>query len=374
MADQDYTTQEILEMLANSQSQVAQAIAERPFKTYQKNTTYSTSTPRALQDMIKNRDRIRLASQELDNALRPRESLEYTLASALSKVPQQQGYGSWLSDFARGLGAGGTLYVDAQTSRAQQKYENEMRDLAQILAYDKAMGDIQDQRQEQVMGYTVMPYSTSGRGGSGKTEDQPETEVYDFTPPQMPEEPIRWSEVDIQGQRTDPQSGVPTFGGLLAKYTGSAVESEGRFSKNANQNAYTKTFTVPAITKVAKAAGGSRGIDTMPEVNIKGGPELSSSNMTTSDFSNAVKDQAWDIADQIIKANPKATITREELANAFINNFNHRLRPEFRVVSGFTTPNVATPQTTPTPSITAQPSVAPVMQYDYSKYGFPDGK
>ena len=178
----------------------------------------------------------------------------------------------------------------------------------------------------------------------------------------MPEKPVEWSDIDVQGQRADPETGVPSLTGLVAKYTGLAINPEGRYSKNANQNAYTKSFTVPAITKVAKAAGGSRGIDTMPEVNIKGGPELSSSNMNATEFANSVKDQSWDIADQIIKANPNATITREELANALINNFNHRIRKEYRVVQGF---NI--PQTT---QRIAQPSGPATRQYDYSKYGF----
>ena len=82
--------------------------------------------------------------------------------------------------------------------------------------------------------------------------------------------------------------------------------------------------------------------------------------MNATEFANSVKDQSWDIADQIIKANPNATITREELANALINNFNHRIRKEYRVVQGF---NI--PQTT---QRIAQPSGPATRQYDYSKY------
>ena len=127
----------------------------------------------------------------------------------------------------------------------------------------------------------------------------------------------------------------------------------------ANQNAYTNTFTVPKITQLAKQTGGSRGIDTIPEINIKGGPELSAETMDSDTFVRAVKDQAWQAADQIVKANPNANITREELANAFINNFNHGIEQKYRIVSKINaTQKPASDGTTVT------------KKYDYSAYGF----
>lgn len=359
----EYVDYASLAALLAPQAQALQAIAMRPQKTSATTTTTSTSTPRALADMIARRDTIGQATKDLDEALKARETAGYSIANALMAMPEQQGYGSWLGNAARVFGAGLATPMNAQVDRAQKRYEAQMKDLSEILAYDKAMGEIQTQTQRQEMGYTPMEYGTAGgKGAGGAGQEAAEPEVYDFTPPVMPEKPVEWSDIDIQGQRADPETGVPSVAGLIAKYTGLAISPEGRYSKNANQNAYTKSFTVPAITKVAKAAGGSRGIDTMPEVNIKGGPELSSSNMNATEFANAVKDQAWDIADQIIKANPNATISREELANALINNFNHRIRKEYRVVQGF---NV--PQTT---QQVAQPSGVTTRQYDYSKYGF----
>jgi hypothetical protein len=344
--DKDYA---VLQAMIEPLTQGVNAIATRPQKTFQS----VTSTPYALADLEEARNQIGLSTKELNDVLKGREQLGYSLANTLANMPQQQGYGSWLTDFARGFGMGASAPANARMARAQQIYEAQMKDLANRLAFDKAMGE----KQVSIMGYT--PFATGKADGQGA--EQPES--YDFSKPEMPEKPIEWSDVDIQGQKTDPETGLPTLTGLIAKYTGKAIESEGRFSKNANQNAYTKSFTVPAITKVAKAAGGSRGIDTIPEVQIKGGPELSSSNMNATEFANAVKDQAWDIADQIIKANPKATITREELANAVINNFNHRIRKEYRVVNGF---NIQQSQ-----QQTRQVALPTNNgKYDYSKYGF----
>lgn len=165
--EQEYVDYSSLAGLLAPQTQALQALAMRPQKTSTVTTTTSSSTPRALQNMIENRDRIRTASRELDDALRARETLPYTLANALSTVPQQQGYGSWVSDFARGLGGGGKMLTDAQMARAQMKRDNEMKDLAEILEYDKAMGDIKNSRQTQIMEYTPMEYSGLGGAGAG---------------------------------------------------------------------------------------------------------------------------------------------------------------------------------------------------------------
>ena len=105
-----------------------------------KNRQVQVTVPYARPDMIAARNTIGRATREYDEALKARETLPYTLAGALSAVPQQEGYGTWISDFARGLGRGGTLLTNAQVDRAGKKYENEMNDLAQRLAYDREMG------------------------------------------------------------------------------------------------------------------------------------------------------------------------------------------------------------------------------------------
>lgn len=105
-----------------------------------KNRQVQVTTPYARPDMIAARDTIGRATQELDDYLKGRETLGYTMASAMAGVPKQEGYGSWLSDFARGFGSAAKTPVDMLTSRAERKYENQMKDLAERLAYDKSMG------------------------------------------------------------------------------------------------------------------------------------------------------------------------------------------------------------------------------------------
>lgn len=161
-----------LEAILAPQTQALQALAMRPQKTSATTTTTTTTTPYALDNMIANRDRIGQATQELDDILKARESFKYRFGQGLANVTPQDASGAgWLSGFLRGVGGGLTGYVDNRAARAQQKYENEMKDLAEILAFDKAMGDVQTQVQNQVMGYTPMEYGaasgTKAAGGQG---------------------------------------------------------------------------------------------------------------------------------------------------------------------------------------------------------------
>ena len=172
-SDNAYTA-DAINNLTGLLSGAIEAQAMRP----QKTSTYttSTSTPYALADMIANRDKIGQARQNLDAALKAREDLGYTLANALANVPQQQGYGSWLSDFARSFGGGFASPTNTKIDRAQKAYENEMKDLAEILAFDKAMGETTRQRQD--IGYTPMEYGTAGKGqGAGGAGSQQQIPV-----------------------------------------------------------------------------------------------------------------------------------------------------------------------------------------------------
>lgn len=160
-----------LEAILVPQTQALQALAMRPQKTSAKTTTTSTSTPYALEDLVATRNRIGESTKALDDALKARETFGYTLANALASAPQQQGAGSWLSDFARGFGGGMSARTNAAVDRAQKKYEAEMKDLADILAFDKAMGETTTQTQNQTISYTPMEYGTAGgakvAGGQG---------------------------------------------------------------------------------------------------------------------------------------------------------------------------------------------------------------
>ena len=153
-----------------------EAMATRPQKTYQKTSTLSSVLPYALEDILLNRNKIGASTKELDEVLKLKESPLYSFASTLAAAPQQQGHGSWLSAFARGLG--GTLAgaTNARVERAEKKAEQEVKDLERALEFDKAMGSTTRQTQEDVIGYTPMEYgsgkSSSGSGKGSGTQQQ----------------------------------------------------------------------------------------------------------------------------------------------------------------------------------------------------------
>lgn len=308
-------TDDVYKLLAKDPVAFAiNAMATRPQKTME--------IPWARPDMVATRSRIGESTRVLDEALKGRENFGYALADALSGITSDSTPGGWLAGAASGFGKGFNALKNLQIDRAKTINERNTKDLADILAYDTAMGKIYD--------YDQMPYGTASGKGTGA---QQKPKNYDFTAPEMPTKPAEWGELEIQATgRVNPETGVRTGGGMLANLVAERTNPEGLDAMSANQTAYAKTFTTERIAEIAEAAGGSRGIDTMPEVTLKGGPELSSNNMNSRRYSEAVQNRAWDLADQIIKANPNATITREELANAFINDFNHSLRKDFRVV------------------------------------------
>lgn len=325
---------------------IAEAIATRPQKSW--------TQPMEIENMRLNRDRIGEATKNLDDILKLRETSGYSLANALANIPQQQGYGTWLTDFARAFGGGMAAPMEARAQRAEKKHAADLQDLLMTLNYDKAMGEY--------IGYDNYPYA--GGRGTG-TGEQIKPKVYDFSDAPLPEKPVSWSELDVQGyNRINPETGVRTPMGAVLNYMNERLNPQGNDAMTANQTAYAEEFTTDRIAEVAKATGGNRGIDTMPEVTLKGGPELAATNMNSRKFAEAVQNRAWDAADQIIKANPNATITREELANAFINNFNHKIKPEYRVVGLYKA------QTKPAQEKTEQAAQPAPTAYDYSKYGF----
>ena len=321
--ENNFSAQDFLKQMAIAQ----QMMAERPQKKSESVFTTKTSTPYALEDMLALRDRIGNASRDLDRDLAKRETFMYSLANALSQMPQQEGPGSWVSALGRGFGAGYAGRTNALVDRAQKRYQAEMKDIEERAALDKMMGSRETSSQHTDLGYTPMEYSTN------KDDKTQKPEVYDFTPAELPSEKTSWGEWENQGVlRVDPNTGARTLIGAGINKATEGANLEGVSAMGANQTAYAETFTTRRIKEIADAAGGQRGIDTMPEITFKGGPELSANNMSSKRFAEAVRNRAYNAADQIIKANPNATITREELANAFINDFNHKIRKEYRVV------------------------------------------
>ena len=154
-----------------------EALATRPQKSKTVTNTTTTTTPYALADMIANRDRIGQATRDLDDALKLRDTTGYSLFNALANIPQQQGYGSWLSDFARSLGGSTVSPMNAYLARANTMHENTMKDLETILKYDKEMGNTQTQSQTQTIGYDNLPYG----GGKGNGSGSGDGGVVDYT-------------------------------------------------------------------------------------------------------------------------------------------------------------------------------------------------
>lgn len=112
------------------------ASSQKPIKTVQTQVTI----PYALDDLLAARGQLGLSTKALNDALKARESTGYSIANALAGIPQQHGAGSWLTDFARAFGSAMSTPTNAYVDRAKERYNAEIRDLANILAFNKAMG------------------------------------------------------------------------------------------------------------------------------------------------------------------------------------------------------------------------------------------
>lgn len=282
----------------------------------QKTGSLVTSTPNEYADMFARRNSIGSNSVNLANMLKLREGGMYGLANSLANLPgaQTEGTGAGLLNFAKAFGGTYNARANSMMDNAQKQYDTGRTDLADALMFDKSMGE---QQREQI-GYIQ--------------NTQAPKELKTDTAAPLPKDRANWGESTLQAGALNPDTGVPTIFGAMTRSALTKTNPEGINARQANVNAYTKTFTIPQITALMSATGGSRGIDTMPEVNIKGGPELSSANMTSEQYKSAVQDQAYDVAGQVLAANPNAQISREELSNAILNNFNSNIQEKYRVV------------------------------------------
>lgn len=165
--ENNFSAQDYLKQMAIAQ----QMMAERPQKKSESVFTTKTSTPYALEDMLALRDRIGNASRDLDRDLAKRETFMYSLANALSQMPQQEGPGSWVSALGRGFGAGYAGRTNALVDRAQKRYQAEMKDIEERAALDKMMGDKDITSQQTTMEYTETPKKDK------KEKDQNELEI-----------------------------------------------------------------------------------------------------------------------------------------------------------------------------------------------------
>lgn len=213
-----------------------QAQADRPIK--ESATTTTTSKPLEYSDLLARRNQIGAERAMLNEALKQRETFGYGLANALASMPAQQGAGSWLGDFARGFGSAFNARANAAIDRAKQDYESAQADLATALAFDKAMGDRQIQREE--IGY--MPLHKSEEVAIPITSE-PDWNYWISN----------WDEERPTESSYRSQSGVgralENMG--IGKLTGSANESAARESfKN-----FKDTQVLPMVRETLKGAG-----------------------------------------------------------------------------------------------------------------------
>lgn len=278
-----------LQSILAPQTQALQQIAMRPQKS--ETTTTSTSTPYALEDLVATRKRIGESRRVLDEALKAREGWGYTLANALANLPQQQGYGSWLSDFARAFGSGFTSPTNTKIDRMQKAYETEAKDLATILALDKAMGETQTKN--QIIDYKEMPWG--GAGGTKAASGQ-----------------VAGSLNGVQQNNFgrsvgyDPVENLPDFGPVtraalseeqvnpLLKYVGGQAIAKGLTDKTATELQSTwsdisDNILSGRVLDFVGKAGGIRVADTPAEQEFIFGPIRNYQNMTKSQLQAGLK-------------------------------------------------------------------------------------
>ena len=352
MADNmnEYALSSVLAPFAEAQL----AMANRPQKDYVLTNTTSTSTPYALEDLIAARDSLGTATRNLDEALKQRENFGYTLASALASVPQQEGYGSWLSSLGRSFGAGLGARTNAAVDRAQQIYDAQMKDLANRLAFDKAMGETTTQSQEQKIGY--LPGTATGKGaGSDEVVKKIATATGEGTDP---EEFIKKYNtgglVETIASNVDPQEN-PTFAANLIRNYVAPVNTGARSALAQNM---TDKIIGPKIQNMIQTMGGARGADTLREISTRIGPLGQLTSLGTQEQLGAIASAKTDVLD---------IINRDRTAVGMQPLTMEQFQPEWnKLFSGIATYDKKYGEENKS-STPAQKSVG---EEDYSKYGF----
>lgn len=323
MADNinEYALSSVLAPFAEAQM----AMANRPQKSSVITDTFSTSTPYALEDLITARDSLGTATRNLDEALKAREGLGYTLASALSAIPEQQGYGSWLSNLGRSFGAGLGARTNAAIDRAQKVYDAEMKDLANRLAFDKAMGETTAQSQKQRIGY--LGENGTGKGaGSDEVVRKIATATGEGTDP---EEFIKKYNtgglIETTASNVDPQEN-PT---LAAKLIRSYVAPVNTGARSALAQNMTDKIIGPKVQNMIQNMGGARGADTLREVSTRIGPLAQLTSLGTQEQLGAISAAKTDVLD---------IINRDRIAGGMQPLTMEQFQPEWnKLFSGIAT-------------------------------------
>lgn len=339
------------------------AMAMRPQKSLQKTYTTSNTEPYALQDIIASRNSIGQATRELNDALKTRETAGYSIANALMAMPELQGYGSWLGNAGRVFGAGLASPINAAVDRAQKKYEAEMKDLADILAFDKAMGEKQTQYQRQDIDYKEMPYG--GAGGKTVTQGGPDQVVKNIA--------------TATGEGMDPEDFIKQYntGGfiesgasdvdardnptLAARFIRSAVAPINTGARSALAQNMTDKIIGPKVQNMIQNMGGARGADTLREVSTRIGPLAQITSLGTQEQLGAISAAKTDVLD---------IINRDRAAVGMQPLTMEQFQPAWnRLFTGIATYNKQYGEKE-TNKKEKRAVTQPEAQEDYSKYGF----
>ena len=363
--EKDYVDYNTLAAIMAPQTQALQQIATRPQKTSSITNTTSTSTPFALEDLIAARDSLGTATRNLDEALKAREGLGYTLASALSAIPEQQGYGSWLSNLGRSFGAGLGARTNAQIDRAQKVYDAEMKDLANRLAFDKAMGETTTQNQAQEIKYKEMPWGGAGDKSSGQGgPDQVVQNIATATGEGMdPEDFIKQYNtgglVETMASNVDPQEN-PTFAANLIRNYVAPMNTGARSALAQNM---TDKIIGPKIQNMIQTMGGARGADTLREVSTRIGPLAQITSLGTQEQLGAISAAKTDVLDIINR--DRAAVGMQPLT---MEQFQPAWNKLFTGIATYDK-KYGEEETNKKEKEAVTQAETPVKQYDYSKYG-----
>ena len=361
--EKDYVDYSSLATLLAPQTQALQALAMRPQKTSARTFTTSTSTPRALEDMIMRRNLIGAQNQNLLNALKGRESFGYNVGSGLANLTPVQGYGDWGVNALRAFGGAMNRPTDAQIAREQAAQELAQKDLETALAYDKAMGETQTQQQTQEMGYTPMEYGTAGSKGSGQGgPDQIVKNIATATGEGMdPEEFIKQYNTGgfIESGASDVDArDNPT---LAARFIRSAVAPINTGARSALAQNMTDKIIGPKVQNMIQNMGGARGADTLREVSTRIGPLAQITSLGTQEQLGAISAAKTDVLD---------IINRDRAAVGMQPLTMEQFQPAWnRLFTGIATYNKQYGEKE-TNKKERQTVTQPEAQEDYSKYGF----
>ena len=349
-----------LEAILAPQTQALQTLAMRPQKN--QTITTSTSTPYALGDLLAVRDQLGGATQDLNNALKARENPWYATMKALGQVKGSPEYGSWLESGLKGLATGRTILDDIKLENAQSLYDARMKDLANRLAFDKAMGETQTQK--QIIDYKEMPWGgAGGKSGIQGGPDQVVQNIATATGEGMdPEEFIKQYNTGgfIESGASDVDArDNPT---LAARFIRSAVAPINTGARSALAQNMTDKIIGPKVQNMIQNMGGARGADTLREVSTRIGPLAQITSLGTQEQLGAVSAAKTDVLD---------IINRDRAAVGMQPLTMEQFQPAWnRLFTGIATYNKQYGEKESNKK-EKQAVTQPVeAQEDYSKYGF----